>query len=126
MEPGAHSGASRERNDKTRRAKGKMRICCSGPILLLLTANAAAQTRPAPDPSQPADPPPVRIWRGPPGPLPDGRLAMPMAGNLHFGVGRYAVLEPARPRTHTEPIARSAEIARRHRGIAAVGISLRF
>ena len=104
-----------------------MRIWCSGPVLLLFTATAAAQTSsPQPQRAPRAEQPPARIWREPPGPLPGGRLAMPVAGNLHFGVGRYSVLEPARPRTHTEPIARSAEIARRNRGIAAVGFSLRF
>ena len=104
-----------------------MRIWSSGPILLLLTVPAAAQT-PAPQPEPPhrAEQPPAQIWRAPPGPLPGGRLAMPVAGNLHVGVGRYSVIEPARPRTHTEPIARSADIARRNRGIAAVGFSFRF
>ena len=103
-----------------------MRCWCSGPVLAMLAVATAAQAAPAPERQAPPDPPRARIWREPPGPMQNGQVAMPVAGNLHVGVGRYSVAEPARPRTHTEPIARSADIARRDRGIAAVGISLRF
>ncbi|HYD13344.1 MAG TPA: hypothetical protein VEC11_10900 [Allosphingosinicella sp.] len=94
----------------------------------MLTATAAV-AQPAPrqaDSQHRAEAPPARIWRAPPGPMQEGRLGLPLAGNMHFGVGRFSVPEPARPRTHTEPISRTADIGRRHRGIAAVGLSLRF
>ena len=104
-----------------------MRLLCSGPILLLAVATAAQAAPPPPErqPTREAQPP-ARSWRDPPGPMQDGRLGMPLAGNVQVGLGRFSVLETARPRTHTEPIARSADIARRNRGIAAVGVSLRF
>ncbi|HYJ52602.1 MAG TPA: hypothetical protein VEW04_05465 [Allosphingosinicella sp.] len=43
-----------------------------------------------------------------------------------IGVGRFSVLEVARPRTHTEPERRPADVRRRDQGIAAVGISYSF
>ena len=104
-----------------------MRCWCPVPVLLLLTTAAAAQPVPPQHADQRrAEQPPVRIWRAPPGPVLDGRLGLPLASGMQVGVGRFAVPEPARPPTHTEPITRSADIARRHRGIAAVGLSLRF
>ncbi len=104
-----------------------MRFLGSGPILLL-ALSAAAQAAPPQAERQPprAEQPPARIWRAPPGPMQDGRVGLPLAGNVQVGVGRFSVLEPARPRTHTEPIARGTDIVRRNRGIAAVGVSLRF
>lgn len=104
-----------------------MRFLGSGPILLLAVSAAAQAAPPQPGPPPPrAQQPPARIWRAPPEPMQDGRFGLPLAGNMQVGVGRFSVLEPARPRTHTEPIARGTDIARRHRGIAAVGVSLRF
>jgi len=52
--------------------------------------------------------------------------AMPLADRLTMGVGRFSVLEEPRVRTHTESAYRAAEVRRRERGIAAVGISLNF
>jgi hypothetical protein len=43
-----------------------------------------------------------------------------------IGVGRFNVVELARPRTHTEPERRPADVRRRDQGIAAVGISYSF
>jgi hypothetical protein len=43
-----------------------------------------------------------------------------------IGVGRFNVVEIARPRTNTEPERRPGDVRRRHQGIAAVGISYRF
>lgn len=104
-----------------------MRSWCFGLSLLLLSTAAAAQPAPpVPAPRPQAEPPRAPVWRAPPGPVQEGRLGMPIAGNLQLGVGRFSVVEPARPRTHTEPITRSIDVPRRHRGIAAVGISLRF
>jgi hypothetical protein len=104
-----------------------MRSWCFGPVLLMLATTAAAQpAAPPPDRHARGDPPPARIWRAPPGPVREGRLGLPLAGNLQLGVGRFSVPEPPRPRTHTEPISRSADVPRRHRGVAAVGLSLRF
>ena len=104
-----------------------MRLSCSGPILFLVVATAAQAAPPPPERQPPrAEQPPARIWRAQRGTMQEGRLGLPLAGNVQVGVGRFSVLEPARPRTHTEPIARGTDIARRNRGIAAVGVSLRF
>jgi hypothetical protein len=43
-----------------------------------------------------------------------------------IGVGRFNVVELARPRTNTETVRRPADVRRRHQGIAAVGISYSF
>ena len=104
-----------------------MRSWCFGPVLLMLATGAAAQTV-APPPDRPArrEQPPVRIWSAPAGPVQEGRLDLPLAGNMQLGIGRFSVPEPPRPRTHTEPMTRAAEVPRRQRGIAAVGLSLRF
>jgi hypothetical protein len=104
-----------------------MRSWCFGPVLLMLATSAAAQpAAPPPDRTARDERPPARSWRAPPGPVQDGRLGLPLTGNLQFGVGRFSVVELPRPRTHTEPISRMADVPRRHRGIAAVGLSLRF
>jgi hypothetical protein len=102
-----------------------MHAWCSGPVLLVL-AGAAQATPPPPDRPPRSEQPRPHIWRELPGPIQDSRIAVPVAGNFHIGVGRFSVLAPARPRTHTEPIGRAGDIARRNRGIAAVGLSLRF
>jgi len=52
--------------------------------------------------------------------------AMPLGDRVTLGVGRFRVTEIARPTTHVEPAQRSADVRRRDRGIAAVGVSLRF
>lgn len=52
--------------------------------------------------------------------------AMPLDERVTIGVGRFSVTEIARPPTHVEPAQRAAEVRRRDRGIAAVGVSLRF
>ncbi len=52
--------------------------------------------------------------------------AVPLGRRVHLGVGRFAVPELARPRSHTEPQHRAADIRRRDRGIAAMGVSVRF
>ena len=107
-----------------------MRWWCSGMMLSIAAAapSAVAQTRPQPEAPPRVHAPQIRapVWRAPAGVMQNGRVAVPVAGNLHVGVGRYSVVEPARARTHTESIARTADIARRDRGIAAVGLSLRF
>lgn len=51
---------------------------------------------------------------------------MPLSEDLTLGVGRFSVVEIARPATHVEPAHRAADVRRRDRGIAAVGINLRF
>ena len=95
-------------------------------MLMLATAAAAQQAPTAPNRQPRAEQPQARIWRAPDGPLQEGRLGAPVADNVQFGVGRFSVPEPARLRTHTEPISRSTDVPRRNRGIAAVGLSLRF
>ncbi len=52
--------------------------------------------------------------------------AMPLGGQVTLGVGRFRVVETPRPATHVEPAHRSADVRRRERGIAAVGISFSF
>ncbi|HTU10597.1 MAG TPA: hypothetical protein VMG08_06815 [Allosphingosinicella sp.] len=104
-----------------------MRAFRSIPMLIILGLGAAAQAAPPQKPEpQPAGEPRARIWREPPGPMRDGRFGMPVVDRLHVGVGRFGVTEPARPRTHTEPIGRAADVSRRDRGIAAVGLFMRF
>ena len=52
--------------------------------------------------------------------------AFPIDDNLHIGLGRFKVAEPPRPRTHMEPERAPTDLRRRERGVAAVGVSLRF
>ena len=52
--------------------------------------------------------------------------AVSLDDRLLIGVGRFNVPELARPRTYTEPERRPADVRRRDRGIAAVGISYSF
>jgi len=52
--------------------------------------------------------------------------ALPLGERLTLGVGRFPVLELPRARTHTEREPRPADVRRRERGIAAIGVSLRF
>lgn len=66
----------------------------------------------------------LRLFGQPP---PGGLIAtLPVVDNLQFGVGRFAVLELAGPRTNLEPERRPADMRRRDRGIMAVGLSFRF
>jgi hypothetical protein len=95
-------------------------------LTALLAGVAQAAQQPQSAPPQRPDQPPTRTWREPPGPVREGRLGVPLAGNLHVGVGRFSGPDATRPRTHTEPIGRTADIARRDRGMAAIGLSLRF
>ena len=46
--------------------------------------------------------------------------------DLEIGIGRFAVPEIARPRTHMESERNPTAVRPRDRGIAAVGFSLRF
>ena len=95
-------------------------------MLILATAAAAQPIAPQPDRQPRAEQPRMPVWRAPAGPLREGRLGLPVAGNLQLGVGRFSVQELARLRTHTEPISRSMTVPRRNLGIAAIGLSLRF
>ena len=52
--------------------------------------------------------------------------AFPLRNNLDIGVGRFSVPEIARPRTHVEADRQPSAVRSRDRGIAAVGVSLRF
>lgn len=52
--------------------------------------------------------------------------ALPIDENLQIGLGRFKVAEPARPRTHMEPERAPTDLRRRERGVAAIGMSLRF
>ena len=50
----------------------------------------------------------------------------PVGRNVQIGVGRFAVPEIARPRTHMEGERQPTGVRPRDRGIAAIGLSLRF
>jgi len=100
-----------------------MRCWCSSPMLAL---TPAAQAAPAPERQARPEPPHVRVWREPPGPMQNGRVAIPVADNLQLGLGRFSVSEPAPTRTHTEPMSRGADAVLRDLGITAVRLSLRF
>jgi len=70
-------------------------------------------------------PPDVRMppgdYRQPPGPVRNGLIgALPIGRNAEVAIGRFAVFDVERPR------ADSVEIRRRTRGIAAIGVSLKF
>ncbi len=52
--------------------------------------------------------------------------AVPVNRNLQIGVGRFRVIDDARPRTHTEHDRNPTAITRRQRSIAGIGFSLRF
>lgn len=65
-------------------------------------------------------------YRQPPGPVRNGLIgAVPLGRNLQVAVGRFAIPEVARPRTHMEHDSRP-DVRRRDRGMAAVGFSFRF
>jgi hypothetical protein len=49
-----------------------------------------------------------------------------VGANTFIAVGRFSVIEPPRPRTHTERERSPTSVLPRERGIAAVGLSLRF
>jgi hypothetical protein len=100
---------------------------CSALVLLQAASAAAGQAAPQASATPPRpEPPPARIWREPASPVQEGRIAMPVAGNLNIGVGRFSVAGQARLRSHPESLGHAAEIARGDRARAAVGLSLRF
>src|SRR5690348_16291282 len=105
-----------------------MRAYGLGIMMLAGTLAAAARAEPprSPSPQRPVAQPRAELWREPESPVRDGRFAMPLADNLHLGIGRFSGPEVRRPRTHTEPVWQSGDMTRRDRGRAAVGLSLRF
>lgn len=46
--------------------------------------------------------------------------------NVSIGIGRFNVVEIARPTTNIEPMGTATEVRRRGRNIAALGVSVRF
>ncbi len=52
--------------------------------------------------------------------------AFPIRRGLQIGVGRFNVSEIARPRTHVETDRQPMAVQSRDRGIAAVGVNVRF
>ena len=105
--------------------------------LVLLAAPAAAGAQSGPSLAigepPPAAPPPMdfRISRGDlreaGAPTRGGLIgAVSLDDRFVIGVGRFNVPELARPRSHTEPERRPADVRRRDRGIAAVGFSYSF
>jgi hypothetical protein len=51
---------------------------------------------------------------------------LPVADNLHFVVGRFAVPEPAGRRTNVEAERRPTDMRRRERAVAALAVSFSF
>ena len=100
---------------------------CFAACLALAPAAAAAPPAAGPVAAAAEAPPPRARYRPPPAPFPGGIVgALPLAPNMQVSIGRFTIAEPARPRTHTEPAHRLADVRRSERGIAAVGLSLRF
>jgi len=52
--------------------------------------------------------------------------AVPLRRNLDIGVGRFQVSDHARPRSYMESERQPTTVRTRDRGIAAVGVSVRF
>jgi hypothetical protein len=46
--------------------------------------------------------------------------------NIRIAIGRFNVVEIARPTTNIEPMGTAAEVRRRGRNIAALGVNIRF
>ena len=111
----------------------RLAACCLA--FLALPAAAGAQLSPSlsiveADRSRPT-PPDFRMPRGDlreAGAPPRNGLigAVSLDDRVTIGVGRFNVVEIARPLTNTEPARRPADVRRRHQGIAAVGISYSF
>lgn len=89
----------------------------------------ARDSRPV-QPVRQAPPPDFRLsridLREAPGPGASGLIAaLPVRDNVTLGIGRFQSTAP-RPRTHLEAEPQPTELRRRSRGIAAVGVSVRF
>lgn len=52
--------------------------------------------------------------------------AWPVSETVTVGVGRFIVVDPPRPRTNMESDRQSTSYRSRERGVAAIGMSLRF
>ncbi len=100
-------------------------------VLLMPAGPAGAQQRRGP--AIPADLTPAQPdrddrLRAVPNPTARTRMfhVVPIADNIEFGLGRYAVPEIARPRTHMEADRNPTDVRRRGRGITGVGFKLSF
>jgi hypothetical protein len=116
------------------------RLCAALTVsLALFSASAGAQPGALVGPRDfsPAEPQPRRLV--PNFRMPEGDLRLPgeprrngligavdVGDGVMIGLGRFAVPEIARPRTHTESDRQPAGVRPRDRGIAALGISVRF
>jgi hypothetical protein len=70
---------------------------------------------------------PQDALRGPAVPRRNGLIAaFPIDRHVEIGIGRFRVVDQARPRTNTEFERQPMSVRPRERGIAAVGMSLRF
>ena len=120
---------------------GARRIVAAFAPFLLLAAPAAAQMRAATlvgplepvSSKSPVDSPapefrmPQDDLQRPAEPRRNGLLAaFPVDRNVEIGIGRFRVVDPARPHTNTEFDRQPMSVRPRERGIAAVGVSLRF
>ena len=106
-----------------------MSLAVTSPALAQINTLTGADTRAARPPGRllPNFTPPAGDLRQFGAPQRDGLIAaLPLQDNLQIGIGRFRVIEPARPRTHMERERAPTDLRRKERGVAAVGMSLRF
>lgn len=119
------------RFDRRRGALGVMLALFSGPLAAQPNAALVGPRDPVQEIQTLRSLPSFRMPEGdlrlPTPPRRSGLIAAyPVDKNLEIGVGRFAVPEIARPRTHMENERHPAAVRPRDRGIAAIGFSLRF
>ena len=92
-----------------------------------LSTDLDMNARQAPARALPMFRPPTGDFRQAGTPRQSGLIAaLPIDDNVQIGLGRFKVAEPPRPRTHMEPERAPTDLRRRERGVAAIGLSLRF
>ncbi len=116
------------------------RMAAAWATSLALISPATAQLRSGPIDTSPAGPPIDREARLMPSfdgfsgdfrnaglPRRSGLIAaFQVDEDIHVGIGRFRVAEPPKPRTNMEAERAPTDLRRRERGVAAIGMSLRF
>jgi hypothetical protein len=91
---------------------------------------AAAEAAPPRKAQQPPEEQSPRLnldLRAPPGSASGDMLPLaPVGERGAIGFGRFSVIEPARPRTNTEPERDPTDVGRRRRGIGGLGLRMVF
>lgn len=94
--------------------------------LVLAAASGAAAAEPHDGLKHVSDHDPA-VRADEPSPFPNGLIAaLPVTGDLQLGIGRYKVNAMLRQPNNTEAERPPLSMRSRDRGIAAVGVSLRF